>query len=103
PDEIREIERRIQIAVKASADVPEIPLPTGIPESFDEHIKLHFDMTALAFRADIPRVATPLRAPDLTARPYAFPRSDLFPSGGVSTSFHGASHHQEDPVQVRRY
>src|SRR5216110_510996 len=40
-DEIREIERRIQIAAKASADVPEIPLPTGIPESFDEHIKLH--------------------------------------------------------------
>jgi Protein of unknown function (DUF1552) len=102
-DEIREIERRIQIAAKASADVPEILLPTGIPESFDEHIKLHFDMTALAFRADITRVATLLGARDLTARAYAFPKSDLFPNGGVSTSFHGGSHHQEDPVQIRRY
>src|SRR5438093_5767756 len=102
-DELREIERRIQIAAKASADVPEIPLPTGIPESFDDHIKLHFDMTALAFRADITRVATLLGARDLTARSYGLPKSELFPNGGQSASFHGASHHQEDPVQIRRY
>src|SRR2546427_8408385 len=102
-DEIREIERRIQLAAKASADVPEIDLPPGIPESFDEHIRLHFDMAALAFRADITRVATLLGALALPARSYVFPKSDLFPSGGVSGGFHGASHHQEDPVQVRRY
>ena len=40
---------------------------------------------------------------DLTARAYVFPKSELFPNGGVSPGFHGASHHQEDPVQVRRY
>ena len=102
-DEIREIERRLQIAAKASATIPEIDLPPGIPESFDEHIKLHFDMTALAFRADITRVATLLGARDLTARSYVFPKSDLFPNGGVSGSFHGGSHHQEDPIQIRRY
>src|SRR5204862_4204648 len=102
-DEIREIERRIQIAAKASATVPEIPLPSGIPESFDEHIKLHFDMTALAFRADITRVATLLGARDLTARSYVFPKSELFPNGGVSGGFVRASHHQEGPVPLRRY
>jgi hypothetical protein len=102
-DEIREIERRIQLAAKASATVPEIPLPSGIPESFDEHIKLHFDMTALAFRADITRVATLLGARDLTARSYVYPKGEWFPDGGVSPSFHGGSHHQEDPVQIRRY
>jgi hypothetical protein len=102
-EEIREIERRLQLAAKASATIPEIDLPPGIPESFDEHIKLHVDMTALAFRADITRVATLLGARDLTARSYAFPKSDLFPNGGVSGGFHGASHHQEDPVQIRRY
>src|SRR4026208_658916 len=96
-DEDRERERRIQIAANASADGPEILLPTGIPESFDEHIKLHFDMTALAFRADITRVATLLGARDLTARAYAFPKSDLFPNGGVSTSFHGGAPPQEEP------
>jgi hypothetical protein len=102
-DEIREIERRIQIAAKASATVPEIALPPGIPESFDDHIKLQFDLTTLAFRADITRVATLLGARDLTARAYAFPKSDLFPNGGVSVGFHGGSHHQEDPIQIRRY
>ena len=66
-DEIREIERRIQLAAKASATVPEIDLPPGVPEQFDEHIKLHFDLAALAFQADITRVATLLGARDLTA------------------------------------
>jgi hypothetical protein len=102
-DEIREIERRIQIAVKASAIVPEIEVPPGIPEQFDDHIKLHFDLIALAFQADITRVATLLGARDLTGRTYPFPKSALFPDGGVSVSFHGGSHHQEDPAQIRRY
>jgi hypothetical protein len=102
-EEIREIERRIQLAAKASAVVPEIDLPPGVPEQFDDHVKLHFDLTALAFRADITRVATLLGARDLTARSYPFPRSELFPQGGVSVSFHGGSHHQEDPSQIRRY
>ena len=56
--EIREIERRLQIAAKASTNVPEMALPSGIPEQFDDHIKLHFDLTALAFQADITRVMT---------------------------------------------
>ena len=102
-EEIREIERRLQLAATASATIPEIDMPPGIPESFDEHIRLHVDMTALAFRADVTRVATLLGARDLTARSYVFPKSDLFPNGGVSGGFHGASHHQEDPVQIRRY
>jgi hypothetical protein len=102
-DEIREIERRIQLAAKASATIPEIDLPPGIPESFDEHIKLQFDLVALAFRADITRVATLLGARDLTARSYVFPKNEWFPNGGVSVGFHGGSHHQDDPTQIKRY
>jgi hypothetical protein len=102
-EEIREIERRIQLAAAASNDVPELDLPPGIPEQFDEHIKLQFDLTALAFKADITRVATLLGARDLTGRSYPFPKGELFPDGGTSVSFHGGSHHQDDPAQVRRY
>jgi hypothetical protein len=102
-DEIREIERRIQLAAKASNDVPELDLPPGIPEQFDEHVRLHSDLLALAFKADVTRVATLLGARDLTSRVYPFPKSPLFPEGGTSVSFHGGSHHQDDPVQVRRY
>jgi hypothetical protein len=102
-EEIREIERRIQLAAKFSNDVPTLDLPPGIPEQFDEHIRLHTKLLALAFKADITRVATLLGARDLTSRAYQFPKSPLFPEGGTSVSFHGGSHHQDDPVQVRRY
>jgi hypothetical protein len=102
-DEIREIERRIQLAAKASGVDPTLLEPAGVPDQFDEHIKLQFDLTALAFRADITRVATLLGARDLTGRSYPFPKSELFPQGGTSVGFHGGSHHQDDPAQIRRY
>jgi hypothetical protein len=102
-DDIREIERRIQIAATKSTEAPEMDLPPGIPEDFDEHIKLHMDLAALAMKADITRVVTLLGARDLTGRVYAFPKGDLFPNGGNSVSFHGGSHHQDDPVQIKKY
>ncbi len=102
-DEIREIERRIQLAAKASSVNPSLLEPAGVPEQFDDHVKLQFDLTALAFRADITRVATLLGARDLTGRSYPFPKSALFPNGGTSVGFHGGSHHQDDPNQIRRY
>ena len=102
-DDVREMERRIQLAAKHSNDVPEMDLPPGIPEQFDQHIKLQMDLAALAMKADITRVVTLLGARDLTSRVYPYPKSDLFPYGGTSPSFHGASHHQDDPVQIKKY
>ena len=102
-DEIREIERRLELARKASSDLPVFDLPPGVPAQFDEHIKLHYDLLALAFKADITRVATLLGARDLTARVFTFPKGPLFPEGGTSVSFHSGSHHQDDPAQIRRY
>jgi hypothetical protein len=92
--QVREIERRLQIAIKASAVAPEnIEVPVGVPQTFDEHIKLQFDLLALAFEADITRVGTLLFARDLTGRTY--PASDAPTSG-----FHGVSHHGEDPRRI---
>jgi hypothetical protein len=88
-EDIREIERRLQIAAKASATSTTMETPSGIPESFDDHIKLQYDLMALAFRADITRVATLLYARDLTSR--------VFPASGVDRGFHGLSHHGENP------
>ena len=102
-EEIREIERRIQLASKVSGDVPELDLPPGIPEQFDQHVRIHYKLVALALKADITRVVTLLGARDLTGRTYQFPKGELFPNGGTSVSFHGGSHHQDDPVQIRRY
>jgi hypothetical protein len=102
-NEIREIERRLQIAAKASTNLPEMALPSGIPEQFDEHIKLHFDLTALAFQADITRVMTMLGGRDLTGRAFTYPKSELFPEGGVSPSWHGASHHGDTADGIKRF
>jgi hypothetical protein len=93
-DDVREIERRLQIAAKASTEVP-TTTPYGVPESFDEHIKLQFDLLALAFRAEITRVSTLLYARDLTAR--------VYPESGTNISFHGGSHHAEDPKRIAEY
>ena len=102
-DEVREIERRLELAAAKAQSVPSLDEPAGIPASFDEHVKLHLDLTALAFQADITRVATLLGARDLTGKVYTFPQNEFFPDGGVSVSFHGGSHHQEDPRNLRRY
>jgi hypothetical protein len=102
-DEIREIERRLQIAARASTSVPELALPSGIPEQFDDHIKLHLDLTTLAFRSDITRVMTLLGGRDLTGRAFTYPKSELFPDGGVSPSWHGASHHGDTEQGIKRF
>ena len=96
-DDIREIERRLENAKKASgvATGENVVVPAGIPESFDEHIKLHFDLTRLGFQNDTTRVATMLYARDLTGR--------NFPASGTNTSFHGGSHHAENPDRIKDY
>jgi len=94
-DDVREIERRLTIAAKAAQDVPDVAVPYGVPESFHEHIQIQFDLLALAFQADITRVATVLYARDLTGR--------VYPESGTNISFHGGSHHAEDPGQIKRF
>jgi Protein of unknown function (DUF1552) len=93
-EDVREIERRLQIAMKASATAPtDMGVPVGVPQTFDEHIKLQFDLLALAFKADITRVGTLLFARDLTGRTY--PECEA-----PTVGFHGGSHHGEDPKRI---
>ena len=93
-EDVRAIERRLQIAMKASTVAPEdMTVPVGVPPTFDEHIKLQFDLLALAFRGDMTRVGTMLLARDLTNRTY--PASEA-----PTSSFHGVSHHGEDPRRI---
>jgi hypothetical protein len=94
-EDVREIERRLAIAAKVSTDVPQVAVPYGVPESFHEHIQIQFDLLALALQADITRVATVLYARDLTGR--------VYPESGTDISFHGGSHHAEDPGRVAQF
>jgi hypothetical protein len=96
-ENVREIERRLQIAASATTAAPEdFDVPPGIPQSFDEHIKLMFDLQALAWQADITRVGTMLLARDLTGRVYP-------ESAAPTLGFHGGSHHGEDPARIEEF
>ena len=94
-DDIREIERRIQKveAFNASGEARELPgAPIGVPDSFDEHVKLMFDLQALAFAADTTRVFSLKLGRDASNR--------IYPGSGVKAAFHSASHHQEREERI---
>jgi len=83
---IRDIERRIQVALeKKPVDLPEVARPAGIPDSWPEHVKIMFDLQALALQADLTRVWT-----FMTAREAS---SMTFPHLGISMGHHEISHH----------
>src|SRR5947207_3869887 len=91
-DNIREIERRIQKIEEYNSSGAKRELPTapiGIPESWEEHVKLMFDLQVLAFAAEITRVSTFKMSRDGSQR--------VFAESGCSIPWHSASHHQEKP------
>jgi hypothetical protein len=83
---IRDIERRIQVALeKKPADLPEMARPAGMPDSWPEHVKLMFDLQALALQADLTRVWTFMMAREAS--------SMTFPHLGITMGHHEISHH----------
>jgi len=96
-DSVREIERRIQMAEKRSAEaaaLPAIDRPAGIPPTFEEHIQLMFDLMTVAFQADLTRVITLMIGREGGNRTY--------PSIGVPDAHHGLSHHFNDAAKIER-
>jgi hypothetical protein len=94
-DDVREIERRIQNveAANRSGETRALPTaPAGVPDSYDEHVKLMFDLQAIALAADITRVFAFKLSRDVSGR--------VFPQTGVTTGFHNASHHAERPERI---
>ncbi len=99
---VREIERRVELAEQrdlSGVDVPEAPL--GELDSFDQQIRLMFDLIAVAYQADLTRVASYIMVAEGTNRSYNHI--------GVSDSFHPLSHHanhlerMHKLVKIQRY
>jgi len=91
----REIERRIQKveAFNASGEARELPAaPIGVPDSYEEHVKLMFDLQALAFASDLTRVFAFKLGRDASNR--------VYPESGFKGAFHSASHHQEKEDRI---
>jgi hypothetical protein len=85
-DHVREIERRIQRAEQQTDALPHVPdAPVGVPESFDEHASLLFELLALAYQADLSRVFTFMLAREVSQRTY--------PHIDVTEPHHSVSHY----------
>ena len=87
-ENVRELERRIQQieAKNTSGDERLLPeAPSGVPDSFAEHMKLMFDIQVLAFQSDMTRVFSFKTGRDASSR--------TFPESGTNKGFHPASHH----------
>jgi hypothetical protein len=95
-DSVREVERRISgVENRSNGELPTLERPTGVPERFDEHVKLMYELQWLAFRADLTRVVTFMLGRELNFRTY--------PEIGVTEGHHGLSHHQDRPEQIAKY
>jgi hypothetical protein len=94
--DVREIERRIQKAGQQLSDDLDVPpAPTGVPTDVETHIKLMFDLQALAWQADITRVSTFLMAKELS--------NAVYPKSTVRDAFHILSHHSNIKENIDRF
>jgi hypothetical protein len=94
-DDVREVERRIQRIEKynQSGEARTLPAaPVGVPDSYEEHIRLMFDLQVLAFTTDVTRISSFKMSRDVSQR--------VFPESGVKVPFHSASHHNESPARI---
>jgi hypothetical protein len=92
-ENVREIEQRIQRAEKQSASDVKVPdAPIGIPESFEEHVALQFDLLALAYETDLTRVFTFMMSRDASQRVYG--------NICITEPHHSMSHHGNDPSKI---
>ncbi len=95
-DSVREVERRVQnmeARVGAHIDVPSMPV--GVPDLYDDHVRLMYDLLALAFQADVTRVGTFMLAREASTRTYNHI--------GVPDPHHAISHHGNAPDKIEKH
>ena len=94
-DTVREIERRVNMASTRDLKGITVPnAPVGELEDFDKQVRLMFDLVALAYQADLTRIASYVMVAEGTNRTYNHV--------GVPDSFHPVSHHSNDRERIRR-
>jgi hypothetical protein len=95
-DHVREIERRIQHAERQAKTILTVPnAPVGVPESFEDHVTLLFDLITVAYQADVTRVFTFMLGRELSQRTY--------PQIGVTEPHHSISHHGNRPQAIEAH
>jgi hypothetical protein len=94
-ESVREVERRTQKAGTKDLSALTIPeAPVGELDAFAEQVKLMFDLVALAYQADLTRVASYIMVAEGTNRTYNHI--------GIPDSFHPVSHHANDLTRIEK-
>ena len=92
---LRDVERRIQKAEEQSAlELPDFERPVGVPDTFEDHVRLLYDLQVLAYQCDLTRVITFMYGREQSAKTY--------PSLGISDPHHQITHHQNDPEKLEK-
>jgi hypothetical protein len=91
-DNLREIERRIQQAEAHNRTDVTLDVPVGVPDAFEDHVGLMYDLLAVAYQADITRVFSFMLTRELSQRTYQ--------NIGVTEQHHTVSHHGNDPQKI---
>lgn len=97
-EDVREIERRILRIEKFNSSGEERALPdtpVGVPDSFEEHVALMFDLQVLAFMTNVTHVSAFKMGRDVSSR--------VYPASGVKVPFHALSHHGEAPETILEF
>jgi hypothetical protein len=93
---IREVEHqldRMESRLNTITGNPEAPV--GMPEAYDDHMTITYNLMHLAYQGDISRVFTFMTGHEATDRGYAFI--------GVPEQHHSISHHGNDPEKLAKY
>jgi hypothetical protein len=95
-DSVREVEQRVQrMEAQVDAHIAVPSMPVGVPELYDDHVKLMYDLLALAFQADVTRVSTFMLAREASTRTYNHI--------GVPDPHHAISHHGNAPDKIEKH
>jgi hypothetical protein len=94
-ESLRDVERRIQKAEEQSGrEGPDVDQPAGVPDGFEPHVQLLYDLQLLAYQSDLTRVITFMYGREQTDRPY--------PQIGIPDPHHSITHHQNDPAKMEK-
>ena len=94
-ESLRDVERRIQKAEEQSGrEGPDVDQPAGVPDGFEPHVQLLYDLQLLAYQSDLTRVITFMYGREQTDRPY--------PQIGIPDPHHSLTHHQNDPAKMEK-
>jgi hypothetical protein len=94
-DSVRDVERRIERAESQSGrELPVLDRPAGAPASYEDHVKLMFDLEVLAYQLDLTRVVTIMLGREFSGMTY--------PQVGVPDAHHPVTHHAMEPEKIAK-